>query len=73
MHMSTMNYRSECMTPRVTITVAAVEKTVPVLANAHDLIECFQTVMQGKFATEFAPWIAESQWSRIASLRGAQS
>ena len=63
-----MTTKRNHLTRGETVTVVAVEKAVPILANARVLIDRFQTMIRNKSATELEPWIVESQRSLIASF-----
>jgi transposase len=63
-----MTTKRNHLTRGETVTVAAVEKAAPMLANARVLIDRFQTMIRNKSATELEPWIVESQRSLIASF-----
>lgn len=56
-----MTTKRNHLTKGETVTVAAVEKAVPILANARVLIDRFQTMIRNKSATELEPWIVESR------------
>jgi len=63
-----MTTKRNHLTKGETITVTAVERSVPTLANARVLVDRFHTMIRKKSATELEPWIAESQGSLIASF-----
>ena len=51
-----------------TVTVTAIEKAVPTLADARILIDRFQAMIRKTDAIELEPWIIESKRSLIASF-----
>jgi hypothetical protein len=51
-----------------TVTVAAIEQGVPMLADARALIDRFHAMIRKKAEIEFVPWIDESKRSLIASF-----
>jgi len=63
-----MTTKRDHLTKAETVTVAAIEKGVPMLAGARALIDRFQAMIRKKTASELEPWIAESKQSLIASF-----
>jgi len=63
-----MTAKHDLLTRSETLTVAAIEKNVPALAEARQLVERFQALIRNKAAIELDPWIAESKESLIASF-----
>ena len=51
-----------------TVTVAAIEQGVPMLADARVLVDRFHAMIRKKAEIEFEPWIDESKRSLIASF-----
>jgi transposase len=50
------------------VTVAAIEKGVPMLAGTRVLIDRFQVMIRKKAASELESWIAEAKQSLVASF-----
>jgi len=50
------------------VTVAAIEKSVPMLAGACVLVDRFQTMIRKKAASDLELWIAESKQGLMASF-----
>ncbi len=63
-----MTTKRDHLTKAETVTVAAIEKDVPMLAGARALIDQFQAMIRKKAASELEPWIAKSRQSLIASF-----
>ena len=63
-----MTIKRDHLTRGETVTVAAIEKGIPVLADACALVGRFQAMIRTKAADELEPWIAESKKSLIASF-----
>jgi transposase len=63
-----MTTKRDYLTKAETVTVAAIERGVPMLAGACALIDRFQTMIRKTAASELEPWIAESKQSLIASF-----
>jgi transposase len=63
-----MTTKRDHLTKAETVTVAAIEKGVPMLANACALVDRFQAIIRKKAASELETWIAESKQSLIASF-----
>ena len=63
-----MTMKRDHLTKGETITVTAIEKAVPTLADARILIDRFQTMIRRTDAIELEPWITESKRSLIASF-----
>ena len=63
-----MTMKRDHLTKGETITVTAIEKAVPTLADARILIDRFQTMIRRTDAIELEPWIIESKRSLIASF-----
>jgi transposase len=63
-----MTTKRDHLTKAESVTVAAIEKGVPMLADARTLIDRFQAMIREKGASELEPWIAESKQSLIASF-----
>ncbi len=63
-----MTMKRDHLTKAETVTVAAIETGVPMLAGARVLIDRFQAMIRKKVANELESWIAESQQSLIASF-----
>lgn len=63
-----MTAKQGLLTRSETLTVAAIEKNVPALAEARLLVDRFQALIRNKAAVELDPWIAESKGSLIASF-----
>jgi transposase len=63
-----MTTKRDHLTKAETVTVAAIEKGVPALADACVLIDRFQTIIRKTRASELEPWISESKRSLIASF-----
>jgi transposase len=63
-----MTSKRDHLTKAETVTVAAIEKGVPMLVSAHALIDRSQAMIRNKTASELEPWIAESKRSLIASF-----
>jgi hypothetical protein len=51
-----------------TITIAAIEKGVPLLAEARALIAAFQAMVRNKVDAELAAWFAQALLSLVASF-----
>lgn len=51
-----------------TVTVAAIEQSVPMLADAHALVGRFHAMIRKRVAIELEPWIDESKRSLIGSF-----
>jgi len=56
-----MTMKRDHLTKGETITVTAIEKAVPTLADARILIDRFQTMIRRTDAIELEPWITESK------------
>ena len=63
-----MTTKRDHLTRSETVTVAAIEKGVPTLADARALVDRFQTMIRQKTETELEAWIIESKRSLIASF-----
>ena len=63
-----MTTKRDHLTRSETVTVAAIEKGVPILADARVLVDRFQTMIRQKTETELEAWIIESKRSLIASF-----
>ena len=63
-----MTTKRDHLTRSETVTVAAIEKGVPILADARVLVDRFQTMIRQKNETELEAWIIESKRSLIASF-----
>jgi transposase len=51
-----------------TVTIAAIEASVPMLAEARSLIDRFHSIIRKKIASDLEPWIADARASLIASF-----
>ncbi|MET4387526.1 transposase [Bradyrhizobium sp. F1.4.3] len=51
-----------------TVTVAAIEQSVPMLADAHALVGRFHAMIRNRVEIELEPWIDESKRSLIGSF-----
>lgn len=51
-----------------TVTVAAIQAGVPLLVEAHALIERFHAMIRKKEADQLDPWIAEASGSLVSSF-----
>ncbi|MGB6534922.1 MAG: ISL3 family transposase [Xanthobacteraceae bacterium] len=63
-----MTTKRDHLTKSETVTVAAIEKGVPTLANARALVDRFQAMIRQKTESELEAWIIESKRSLIASF-----
>jgi transposase len=63
-----MTTKRDHLTKAETVTVAAIEKGVPALADACVLIDRFQAMIRKTRASELEPWITETKRSLIASF-----
>jgi transposase len=63
-----MTTKREHLTKAETVTVAAIEQSVPMLADARALVGCFHAMIRKKAENEPEPWIDESKRSLIASF-----
>jgi transposase len=63
-----MTTKRDHLTKAETVTVAAIESGVPMLADARALVDRFQTMIRQKATTELEPWINQSRGSLIASF-----
>jgi transposase len=63
-----MTTKRDHLTKAETVTVAAIEQGVPMLADARALIDRFHAMIRTKAEIEFEPWIDESKRSLIASF-----
>jgi transposase len=63
-----MTTKRDHLTKAETVTVAAIEQGVPMLADARVLVDRFHTMIRKKAEIEFEPWIDESKRSLIASF-----
>ena len=63
-----MTTKRDHLTKSETVTVAAIEKGVPTLADARALVDRFQAMIRGKTEAELEAWIIESKGSLIASF-----
>jgi transposase len=63
-----MTTKRDHLTKAETVTVAAIENGVPVLADARALVDRFQAMIRQKAIGELETWIAESRGSLIASF-----
>jgi transposase len=63
-----MTMKRDHLTKGETVTVTAIEKAVPTLADARILIDRFQAMIRKADAIELEPWITESKRSLIASF-----
>jgi transposase len=63
-----MTTKRDHLTKAETVTVTAIEKGVPTLADARILIDRFQAMIRKTNAIELEPWIIESKRSLIASF-----
>jgi len=51
-----------------TVTVAAIEATVPTLVEAHEIIAEFRLMIRRRGAAELSPWIGRARASLVASF-----
>jgi transposase len=63
-----MTTKRDHLTKAETVTVAAIEQGVPMLADARVLVDRFHAMIRKKAEIEFEPWIDESKRSLIASF-----
>jgi transposase len=63
-----MTTKRDHLTKSETVTVAAIEKGVPTLADARALVDRFQAMIRQKTESELEAWIIESKRSLIASF-----
>jgi transposase len=63
-----MTMKRDHLTKSETVTVTAIEKGVPTLAEARLLVDRFQAMIRKKVVIELEPWIADSERSLIASF-----
>jgi transposase len=63
-----MTMARDHLTKADTITVAAIENGVPILAVARELIDRFQVMIRGRAVDALDPWIADAEPSLIASF-----
>jgi len=63
-----MTTKRDHLTKAETVTVAAIEKSVPMLAGACVLVDRFQTMIRKKAASDLELWIAESKQGLMASF-----
>jgi transposase len=63
-----MTTKRDHLTKAETVTVAAIEQGVPMLADARVLVDRFHAMISKKTEIEFEPWIDESKRSLIASF-----
>jgi len=63
-----MTTKRDHLTKSETVTVAAIEKGVPTLADARVLVNRFQAMIRQKTESELEAWIIESKRSLIASF-----
>jgi transposase len=63
-----MTMRRDHLSTADAITVAAVERGVPVLATARDLMERFHGMIRARDPDAFGPWLTDTESSLIASF-----
>jgi transposase len=63
-----MTTKRDHLTKAETVTVAAIEQSVPMLADARALVDRFHAMIRKKAEIELEPWIDESRRSLIASF-----
>lgn len=63
-----MTTKRDHLTKGETVTVAAIEQGVPMLAEARALVDRFHAMIRSKAEIELESWIDESKWSLIASF-----
>jgi hypothetical protein len=63
-----MTTKRDHLTKAETVTVAAIEQGVPMLAEARALVDRFHAMIRKKAEIELEPWINESKRSLIASF-----
>lgn len=63
-----MTTKRDQLTKAETVTVAAIEQSVPMLADARTLVDRFHAMIRKKAEIELEPWIEESKRSLIASF-----
>jgi transposase len=63
-----MTTKRDHLTKAESVTVAAIENSVPMLAAARALVDRFQAMIRQKATDELEPWIAQSKRSLIASF-----
>jgi transposase len=63
-----MTTKRDHLTRAETVTVAAIEQGVPMLADARALVDRFHAMIRKKAEIELEPWIDESKRSLIASF-----
>ena len=63
-----MGMRRDHLSKAETVTVAAVETTIPGLADARSLVEGFQVIIRTKAAADLDGWIERARTSLIAPL-----
>ena len=51
-----------------TVTIAAIEESVPLLVEARDLIDRFHAMIRKRIASDLEPWLAEAAASPIAAF-----
>jgi transposase len=62
-----MTTKRDHLTKAETVTVAAIENGIPMLADARALVDRFQTMIRRKATSELEPWIDQSKGSLIAA------
>jgi transposase len=63
-----MTTKRDHLTKAETVTVAAIEQSIPMLADAHALIGRFHAMIRKRAEIELEPWIDESKRSLIGSF-----
>jgi transposase len=63
-----MTTKRDHLTKAETVTVAAIEQGIPMLAEARALVDRFHAMIRKKAEIELEPWIIESRRSLIASF-----
>ena len=63
-----MTTKRDHLTKAETVTVAAIEQSVPMLADAHALVGRFHAMIRKRAEIELEPWIDESKRSLIGSF-----
>ncbi|MGY3079405.1 transposase [Bradyrhizobium sp. LM6.10] len=63
-----MTTKRDHLTKAETVTVSAIEQSVPMLADAHALVGRFHAMIRKRVDIELEPWIDESKQSLIGSF-----
>ena len=63
-----MTIGRDALSKAETVTVAAIEKGVPLLVEAREIITAFQAMIRKRSLAEFEPWLERARSSLIASF-----